>query len=259
MALVRVKRELPDAYARDWTRPQTIQRVGARGFGNVVSVPRARMQVARVVPGYTRAGGFYGRFQQRGRRATSQGEHKFFDTALSFSFDTTTEVPATGQLVLIPQGVTESNRIGRKCNITSILIKGKVSLAPGAAATAATNAYLYVVEDMQTNGAAAAVTDVFTGNVSQSLVRNLANSSRFRILHKEVFSMNPGAGATTALNEHVTWMEWYKKCNIPIEYSSTTGAITEIRSNNIFLVAGSDNGDDNVSFSGVCRVRFIDG
>lgn len=194
----------------------------------------------------------------RGRAASKSGEHKFFDTALAFSFDTTTEVPATGQLLLIPQGVTESTRVGRKCVITSILVKGKVSFAPSTAVTAATNAYLYVVEDKQTNGAAATVTDVFTGNVSQSLVRNLSNSSRFRVLHKEVFTLVPKAGATTAYNEDVTWMEWYKKCNIPIEYSSTAGAITEIRTNNIFLIAGSDNGDDNVSFSGVCRVRFID-
>jgi len=65
-------------------------------------------------PGVDRTGGYYGRFAGRG------AELKFFDTATSFSIDTSPEVPATGQLVLIPQGVTESTRVGRKCVIRSI-------------------------------------------------------------------------------------------------------------------------------------------
>jgi len=80
-------------------------------------------------PGYDRTGGSYGRYAGRG------AELKFFDTSLSFLFDTTGEVPATGQLVLIPQGVTESTRVGRKCVIKSVHLKGITQGVPGAAAT----------------------------------------------------------------------------------------------------------------------------
>jgi len=63
-----------------------------------------------------------------------------------------------------------------------------------------------------------------------------------------------------ALNNTNVPFEMYKKCNIPIEYSGTTGAITEIRSNNIFLLASSDGqADDLVTMVGNCRVRFSDG
>jgi len=79
-------------------------------------------------PGVDRTGGYYGRFAGRG------AELKFFDTATSFSIDTSPEVPATGQLVLIPQGVTESTRVGRKCVIRSIQGRWDLRFNPGAGA-----------------------------------------------------------------------------------------------------------------------------
>jgi len=206
-----------------------------------------------VIPGYTRRAGFYGRYQGR------DSEYKFFDTALSFSFDLTNEVPATGQLVLIPQGVTESTRVGRKCVIKSILLKGTINLIPGANALASGNAFQWLVLDKQTNGAAAAVTDVFTGSAAGTALRNLANSSRFQIIKKFKWQLSPMAGVTTAFNTQALHYNWFKRCNIPIEYSSTTGAITEIRSNNLFLIAGADTVDDIITQTGVCRVRFSDG
>jgi len=185
-------------------------------------------------------------------------EKKFFDTALAFTFDATGEVPATGQLTLIPQGDTESTRDGRKATIESIQIRGQAVYIPGAAAAAAACAFLYVVLDTQANGAAAAVTDVFTTNAMSTNLLNLNNSGRFRIIKKIVIPMNPPAGATTAFNNVYKQVEFYKKCSIDVDWSSTTGALTEIRSNNIFLLAGSSGiaADDTIDFSGVCRLRF---
>jgi len=203
-----------------------------------------------VIPGVTRTGGYYGRF--RGPNA----ELKFFDTSLNFSFDATLEVPATGQLVLIPQGDTESTRDGRQCTIKSIQIRGVAVYVPGAAATASAVSYLWLVLDTQCNGAAAAATDVMTTTAANTCLINLANSDRFKILKKWVINQNPAAGATTAYNTQSNTIEFYKKCDIPLQYSSTTGAITEIRSNNIFLLAGCWNEDDKVTFGGTCRVRF---
>lgn len=204
-------------------------------------------------PGYVRTGGYYGRFSGAG------AEQKFFDTALSFTANITGVVPATGQLVLIPQGTTESQRIGRKCVIKSINIRGFQYFAPGAAATATTSTWIYIVVDKQANGAAAAVTDVFVANTLATTFRNLANSQRFVVLGKIKTTFTASAGVTTAYNPVSRTFDWYKKCSIPMEYSSTTGAITEIKSNNIFLVAGSDgNTDDLVTVAGNCRIRFSD-
>lgn len=215
----------------------------------------ARAAVARA-PGIVRSGGSYGRYGVSARRMGLQPELKFFDTALNFVFDRTAEVPATGQLALIPQGDTESTRDGRLAVIKSIQIRGNLVHTPAAAATAAGMVTLYVVLDTQCNGAAAAVTDVFTSTAVETQLINLNNSSRFRVLGRFDMNFNAAAGVSTAYNNTIKAFNWYSRCNIPIDWSSTTGAITEIRSNNIFLIAGSSFEDDIVTFTGVCRLRF---
>jgi len=207
----------------------------------------------RVVPGFTRRGGFYGRYQQ-----TRFGELKFFDTTNDFTFDVTAILPATAQLVLIPQGVTESTRVGRKCVIKSIYMKGHATFAPAAAATGFTVVRLWLIMDKQCNGAAAAFTDIFTSQDVAVALRNLSNSSRFVILKAWVWTFNSPAGVTTAYDSVTKPYAFIKRCNIPLEFSSTTGAITELKSNNIFLAAGADNGDNLVTLHGITRVRFSD-
>lgn len=226
----------------------------------VVAVNRAApagRRVAYATPGFYRKVGNYGRY---GINARSQGltpEVKFFDTALNFGFDATGEVPATGQLTLIPQGDTESTRDGRMAVIKSIQIRAVVQGTPAAAATFASNCYLYLVLDTQCNGAAAAVTDVFTSNVLATAMLNLNNSGRFRILKRWLIKNEAQAGVSGAYNNTTKQIEYYKKCNIKVDWSSTTGALTEIRSNNLFLVAGSDTAtDDAVACTGTCRLRF---
>jgi len=209
---------------------------------------------AQGMQGVARTGGFYGRFQG------PSGELKFFDTALAFLVDATGEVPATGQLALIPQGVTQSTRVGRKATVKSIQVRAQLTDLPAAAAVAATTIYLYLMQDTQCNGAAAAVTDVLTSSDFAQGMVNMANSSRFKILKRWVMDFNAAAGVATAFNRTAKHIEFYKRCNIPLEFSSTTGAITELRSNNLFLMAGTGGGasDDTVSLTGTCRLRYSD-
>lgn len=223
----------------------------------ILGAARKRLAAKRTAPaprGFVRRSGLYGRFKG------NDAELKFFDTALAFNIDATGEVPATGQLALIPQGDTESQRDGRKCVVKSIAIKAQLILDPGAAADCAGVTAIYLVLDKQTNGAAAAVTDVFTSatNLSQ-VMRNMSESSRFTVLKKWIMDWNPAAGATTAYNFHARHIDFYKKVNIPLHYNSTTGAIGEIRSNNLFLLAGCNSTlDDLVAVAGTCRLRFAD-
>jgi len=207
-----------------------------------------------VVPGRTRTSGFYGRMTGPG--AT---EMKFRDDTLNFTFDSTGEIPATGgQLSLIPQGDTESTRDGRQATIKSIQIRGALTLTPGASATLSNTVYMFLVLDKQCNGAAAAVTDVQTGSNFGVSLRNLENNDRFDIIKKWTWDFNPVAGVSGAFNTVSKHMDYYKKLNIPITWSGTTGAITEIRSNNLFLMAGCiSTGDDLVTFSGTSRIRFV--
>lgn len=211
--------------------------------------------IPRVSRGYLRTGGRFGRF---GGGSGIGGELKFFDTAHNFTIPLAAAVPATGQLVLIPQGVTESTRVGRECIIQSIQCNYAFQMLPAAAATCSANVVAILIQDTQCNGAAAAVTDVYQNNQAVTAMINLDNSKRFKTIKKFRISLNPGAGATTALNSATGFRKFYKKCNIPIVFSSTTGAITEIRSNNLFMIVGTDSNTATVTLLGNTRVRFSD-
>lgn len=251
MSSRRAFKALPGKFSSSQWRAGNAARVAKSARTASVAARRA------VVPGLTRSGGAYGRYGASARRMGLVPEKKFFDTAIAFDFDTTGEVPATGgQLALIPQGDTESTRDGRKAVIESVQIRGICAFTPGAAATATAVTHLYLVLDTQCNGAAAAVTDVFTSTNLGTAMLNLNNSGRFRILKHWVQTWNPPAGVSTAYNTTAKQVEFYKKCNIDMDWSSTTGALTEIRSNNLFLIAGANAADDLVSFSGTCRLRF---
>lgn len=189
----------------------------------------------------------------------NQQELKVLDTALSFNFDATGEVPATGQLSLVVTGDTLANRDGAVIQAKSIQIRGNLQFVPAAAATSATSCYLMVVLDKQANGAAAAATDVMTGTNFATAMPNVPNKYRFKILRRLVYPMISAAGATTAYNNVVANVDEYIRFNTPIEmrYTASAGAVTDLASNNIFLLAGTDgNSDDAVSFTGTARLRF---
>lgn len=210
-------------------------------------VTRERLRAARNRPVYTRFSG-------------PGSELKYFDTATSFTVDTTGEVPATGQLVLIPQGDTETTRDGKRCVITSIQARWDIIYNPPASSQGNSVVCITLVQDTQCNGAAAAVTDVFTSNVTTQAMINLDNSNRFRILKKWNLVFNPQAAAiVTQLNADMKHIEYYHKCRIPLVFSGATGAITELKSNNLFLLAsGFGVTDDLVTVTGNVRVRFDD-
>ncbi len=203
------------------------------------------------VAGRDRTSGFYGRY---GTRALgSLTEQKFFDTDILFTFSQPGSTE--NQLNLVPQGTTENTRIGRKMIVHSIQIKGVIELAAGAAGFDQAN--LALVQDTQANGAAAVITDVYDqADMTNNLI-NLANASRFKILKTWRIPMQAGGGVATAFSGNMKNLSYYKKCRIPIEFDSTTGAITEIKSNNLFFVAGGAQNDASTLKARV-RIRYTD-
>ncbi len=202
--------------------------------------------------------------QYGGRYSVPNGEMKFHDVDLDDAV-----IEATGAITasinLIPQGVTEKTRIGRKCTIRSIGWKFQMQILEGDAQATPVNAdtvrvIMYV--DKQANKLTAAVTDILETADFQSF-NNLANSGRFRTLMDRTYDLNPnaigsdGAGLMSTAGKTLS-DSFYKKCNIPIEFTAGTGAITEITSNNIGVLLIS--GQDEVTFFGSkIRLRFSDG
>ncbi len=200
--------------------------------------------------GFVRVGGFYGRY-------ANGGELKFFDTTVASTSTLVAGAVISPSLVLIPQGVTESERVGRKCTIKAMYIQGQIISKNTTTVTDADDTVkILIFLDKQANGAAAAVTDLLETATVNSF-NNLSNSSRFKTL--KVVRMSLRATAATATS---TFNQQYDfacavKLNLPIEYSGVTGAIGEIRSNNIGILVISQDAKSNVQWT--VRVRFSDG
>jgi len=114
-----------------------------------------------------------------------------------------------------------------------------------------------VYVDKQANGAAAAITDIVKTAALASF-RNMDQVDRFDILMDKVFKI--GSGGTNALHTDEGKKYWKinKKCNYPVHFSSTTGAITELKSNNIGILYLADVANVNAAVASVCRVKFVD-
>lgn len=205
--------------------------------------------------GYQRTAGLYGRFHNPAGVVQERGYH---DVAVTGATLPATAIVLTN-LCLIPQGATAITRTGQKTILHSLQIRGELELAPTVSSLMCGVAYMYVVQDRQCNGATAAVTDVLTDTLLPKAMINMANSSRFRIIKRIVIPMNPGGqnADDTAINRYILPVEYYTKLNIPVEFDGATGAVTEIKSNNLFLLVGASTlMDDKCAFTGTCRVRF---
>jgi len=189
----------------------------------------------------------------------AENELKHFDTTLSWTMDATGEVPATGQICLVDAGDSKSQRTGRRIHVHSIQIRARLSFDPSTGTVGSTTADMYLILDKQCQGTAAAVGDVFTGGNLSVALTNPDNHDRFEILKRWNFVMHSNAGVSGAYAGVVDQIDYLTLCNIPIIYNNTTGALTEITSNNIFLIAGSTGTDDLITVSGRARLRFTDG
>ncbi len=213
---------------------------------------RSKMSSAGIVRGYTRRSGYYGRF-------VKGGELKFWDVSRNAAIKSAGAVEAS--LNLIPQGVTESERVGRKCTIKKIAFRGALILRASTTSAATSSlSRVMLVQDKQANGAVPVVTDILetAGVLSWN---NLANSGRFKVLMDEFMSFKAAgaaaSGAAFVFSEDRKMLSCYKEVTLPLEFSSTTGAITEIRSNNLLLVTIGDV-DDYVDIIYEVRLRYED-
>lgn len=188
----------------------------------------------------------------------STQEHKYFDTALNFTIDSTGEVPSTGQLCLITQGDAGNQRDGINCHLESISIHAFLNYVPSTATSASTIAVILLVQDTQCNGAAATAGDVMNSTDFQSGHRNLTTGNRFKILKRFQFVLTATAGVSAAYNTVIAPWDYYSKLNIPMKFSNSTSSVADVESNNLFLLASSLQSDDLITVNGEVRLRFTD-
>lgn len=204
----------------------------------------------RAARGYVRVGGYWGRFN------SPDGEVKFLDTEQAYNIPTAGAVVGNDFMV-IAQGTNQSQRDGKRVVLKSILVRGLVSWAVGSYQEAMR---FVIVLDKQCNGANPVWTDVFQDDEVWSPY-NMENTRRFVVLKDWYITQPVGTTISNFVDPiqtmcHDTIVKWYKRCNIPIDYSSTTGVLTERRSNNIVWMARGDELHNSSTFSGHIRLRF---
>lgn len=235
-------------------RPAT---TGAGGVHKRKKLSPAQAAVLRDIQQYGRSGmtrtvGFYNRYANEGLG----GERRFFDQQENWTF-ADSAVVVVDSLNKLVQGAGSSDRIGRKAVIHSVQIRGEVRASSGGSTAGANLAYFYLVEDKQANGAVASVGDVLTSDILLRGLINLSNSKRFRIIKRFVIELNATAGVSGAFGDVIQEIDFFRKVTIPLEFSGATGALTEIKSNNLLLIAGRNAaGSTVITFNGITRIRF---
>lgn len=190
-------------------------------------------------------------------------EVKYLDTVEPAGVIATTGTFSNPSLNIVPQDDTASGRTGRKITIVKLFMRGEVILpATTVAADASDKVRILLVQDKQANGAnPTAATLLETADINAFM--NMFNVSRFTVLHDEIVAVNASAAGaptgTPAFGRQIVPFKIAKTgLNIPIEYdaSASSGALTTIRSNNIFLFCISLSAKATVSHT--CRIRYLD-
>ncbi len=205
---------------------------------------------AKTGPGYTRRVGYYGDVL----------ELKFHDVDVDDAAIAAGATIAQNSCNLIPQGTSEKERIGRKCVVRSINWRFNMVLPTTVTAAETTDTVRIILYlDKQTNGVVAGTTDILEAADYQSF-NNLANKGRFRTLMDRTYTLTCGAGSGRGTTDTLSYAAasendtFFKNVNIPLEFDSTAGAITELKSNNIGVMTLGKSG--HVVFDSKMRVRF---
>lgn len=192
----------------------------------------------------------------RGFYGLNQGNHgkelKDVDTDISaLSFTTTGSVTLLNG---VAQGTDFTNRVGRKFNTKSILIR--MVITSGSTATANHIARWMIVYDKQVNGSLPAVTDILT-SASISAPNNLNNRDRFVV----ILDKQHNIGATGANDNAKVFMKKYRRCHLETTNGGTAATIGSIQTGGLYFVAvGSAAAGTTAPIfdSGICRIRFTD-
>lgn len=198
-------------------------------------------------------------------------ESKFLDCTKNSTNVTaawTTFSPTAGctNSISVPaRGTGESEREGRAYKITSVHIKGEITLASAESQAAPrdpqpTRLVCYI--DHQTNIAVAGPTTLYTPVNEYLGFRNLENSKRFTILWDKVIwtkvsNMNEGAANLFAWETGRTAFKFNKQFKVPLRVETNSGATADVANvidNNINIIAICPGGNTFCEYQ--TRVRF---
>jgi len=193
-------------------------------------------------------------------------EKKFLDTSLSAAMNQfATAGVIQSDFVLMTNGAENGKRIGDRINVTNINCHLTISAA-GATASLGSNstvARVILGIDKQANGAVTAVTDVLQ-SADPYAFRNMFTLNRFVILKDKLLTINMAAVTGSYWGEVARVLKFSWKGNLPILYSGTGATISQVKSNNIFLLVVCDrsgsapDGTYIDGVDGIVRIKYTD-
>lgn len=204
-----------------------------------------------------RTGGFFTTFQRFGGGGR---ELKFVDVDQTIANVRDGATPSIVLLNGVLQGDDFNERVGRRIHMKSWLIRFKIASLATATSPIGNTVRITVVLDLQTNGAAPLLTDVYTTNTTNLAPMNLNNRARFKILHDRVMTMPAAeysAGALTAGSPVPKVFKLYKRFNTTTTFGATGGTVAAIQSGSIFCIVWGEN-DAVSTFEYQSRIRFTD-
>lgn len=159
--------------------------------------------------------------------------------------------------VAIAQGFTETSRVGRKITVEHIEILGRYHLISNSTPDPEPDRVRFIVfVDHQANGGVPTVAQMYEPQTIDGH-SNVYETDRFTVLYDEITDINHEAGGATRWGgEFSSFHLNLLDLGIPIEYSGVGGSLSELRSNNISVLAFTERGVAKVSYN--ARIWFDD-
>lgn len=187
-------------------------------------------------------------------RRANKSELNYVDLAsASYGLNTTGSITL---IATIAQGTTVNQRVGKKAQYKSILMRGLVTA--GTTGTTADGAAL-IIYDKRPTGALPVITDVLTAIRSDAFM-NDNNTGRFQVIRRFNYTCC-GNAATPSTGTEAQNVDEYIKFNGPITFESAgTGAIGDIDMGALYLitVGNQATGTTSPNLSVSFRVRFTE-
>lgn len=179
-------------------------------------------------------------------------EKKYLNQAISVTNIAAAGTIQQAAIFNITQGVTDATRTGNTIKIKEVWFH-----------LTFTDTVMNVIRavlfwDRQPNGAAAAISDVFnTSDINASFNPNTVighGGRRFKIVSDNQFILNPVIAAT---NTPVKYNRTYRfKDGVPVVFGASTGAITDVSTNNLTWIFFASAGTCDVT--GNLQVKYED-
>lgn len=181
-------------------------------------------------------------------------EFKHTDTDVDFTSATGGTMTLLNQ---IPQGDGAGSRDGESCRIKSLEYAEHFNqpLPAGGGVQSRSLLRRIIFIDLDPIGTTPDVSDLLNTNVAAPIIalRNLANRHRFLILKDTTYRLDESDHPDVRVHK-------YRKMDLKVLYSGTTGDISQIRNNALYVCHLTDqtNEDFEPNVLGTYRLRYID-